>query len=79
MLNKLTKLSNNVHEVKIAILNQSIENSWQSIYEIKEGFKNGNTSKFKNDQKPLKFNNFEGRKYDYDSLEKKLLGWDNEN
>ena len=27
---------------------------------------------------PLKFNNFEGREYDYDSLEKKLLGWDND-
>lgn len=25
---------------------------------------------------PLKFNNFEAREYDYDSLEKKLLGWD---
>ena len=25
------------------------------------------------------FNNFEAREYDYDSLEKKLLGWDNEN
>jgi len=25
-----------------------------------------------------KFNNFEGREYDYDSLEKKLLGWDDE-
>jgi hypothetical protein len=24
------------------------------------------------------FNNFEGREYDYDSLEKKLLGWDND-
>ena len=81
MLTKLTKLSNNVHEAKIAILNQSIENSWQSIYEIKEGFKNGNAnnSRNKNDPKPLKFNNFEGRDYDYDSLEKKLLGWDDEN
>ncbi|SFD19884.1 DnaD and phage-associated domain-containing protein [Clostridium uliginosum] len=29
-------------------------------------------------QKPtLKFNDFEAREYDYDSLEKKLLGWDN--
>lgn len=28
--------------------------------------------------KPLRFNNFEGREYDYDSLEKKLLGWDND-
>ncbi|OOM11023.1 DnaD domain protein [Clostridium saccharobutylicum] len=26
----------------------------------------------------LKFNNFEPREYDYDSLEKKLLGWDND-
>ena len=26
--------------------------------------------------KPLKFNNFKEREYDYDSLEKKLLGWD---
>lgn len=26
--------------------------------------------------KKLKFDNFEARKYDYDSLEKKLLGWD---
>lgn len=25
-----------------------------------------------------KFNNFEAREYDYDSLEKKLLGWDND-
>lgn len=25
---------------------------------------------------PLKFNNFEAREYDYDDLEKKLLGWD---
>ena len=30
-----------------------------------------------NEKAPLKFNNFEGREYDYDSLEKKLLGWDN--
>lgn len=27
---------------------------------------------------PQKFNNFEPRQYDYDSLEKKLLGWDND-
>jgi DnaD/phage-associated family protein len=28
--------------------------------------------------KVLKFNNFEPRQYDYDDLEKKLLGWDND-
>lgn len=27
---------------------------------------------------PMKFNNFEAREYDYDDLEKKLLGWDKE-
>nr|WP_207717086.1 helix-turn-helix domain-containing protein [Clostridium beijerinckii] len=30
------------------------------------------------DVQPLRFNNFEPRKYDYDNLEKKLLGWDND-
>lgn len=79
LLTKLTKLSNDVNEVKITILNQSIENSWQSIYELKGESKNKNTSKYinMNDSKTLKFNNFEAREYDYDSLEKKLLGWDN--
>ncbi len=36
--------------------------------------KNNNT----NSKVPHKFNNFEPRQYDYDSLEKKLLGWDND-
>lgn len=31
-----------------------------------------------NSKVPHKFNNFEPREYDYDSLEKKLLGWDND-
>jgi len=36
-------------------------------------------SKQKTSNKPAtKFDNFEGREYDYDSLEKKLLGWDDE-
>lgn len=29
-----------------------------------------------NDVKPLRFNNFKAREYDYDDLENKLLGWD---
>ncbi len=33
-------------------------------------------TKDNNSQKPLRFNNFEAREYDYDSLEKQLLGWD---
>ncbi|NFA44570.1 helix-turn-helix domain-containing protein [Clostridium botulinum] len=41
-----------------------------------------NISKVKNyfksvETKKLRFNNFEAREYDYDSLEKKLLGWEN--
>lgn len=31
-----------------------------------------------NEPKPLRFNNFEPRQYDYDDLEKKLLGWDDD-
>jgi len=44
-----------------------------------KNIKNTNYQKnYNNTEKaPLKFNNFEGREYDYDSLEKKLLGWDN--
>ncbi|NSB15941.1 Lin1244/Lin1753 domain-containing protein [Clostridium beijerinckii] len=32
----------------------------------------------KNNVKVLKFNNFEPREYDYDKLEKRLLGWDDD-
>lgn len=35
-------------------------------------------SKNNNSKIGLGFNNFEARSYDYDSLEKKLLGWDND-
>lgn len=38
---------------------------------------NFNNQKSNTREKPnLKFNNFEAREYDYDDLEKKLLGWD---
>lgn len=40
--------------------------------------KNNNYNNKSNGKTPLKFNNFEPREYDYDSLEKKLLGWDND-
>lgn len=45
-----------------------------------KGNNKGNTPKTKNkgfkSQNNLKFNNFKAREYDYDDLEKKLLGWD---
>lgn len=37
---------------------------------------NANKTNNKNNNNTLGFNNFEPRDYDYDSLEKKLLGWD---
>ena len=40
--------------------------------------KNRYTQQKDKEKSKLKFNNFEGRNYDYDSLEKKLLGWDND-
>lgn len=33
---------------------------------------------FTKESKQLKFNNFEARQYDYDDLERKLLGWDSD-
>ena len=57
----------------------------KEIEEKENSYKNSNTKKSYNNQstnnynKPkLKFDNFEGRNYDYDALEKKLLGWDND-
>ncbi|MBL4930525.1 MULTISPECIES: DnaD domain protein [Clostridium] len=53
-----------------------------SIAEKEAAYRSKNT---KNTYQPkekekskLRFDNFEGRNYDYDSLEKKLLGWDND-
>ncbi|NFO41937.1 helix-turn-helix domain-containing protein [Clostridium botulinum] len=37
---------------------------------------NNSSAAYEEKAKALKFNNFEPRKYDYDSLERKLLGWD---
>lgn len=56
----------------------------QAIEEKETKFKNLAVNKNytninnKNNKPPLNFNNFEARDYDYDSLEKKLLGWDSD-
>lgn len=51
-----------------------------ALKDNKPTIKNNNYQKplYNNEKPPLKFNNFEAREYDYDSLEKKLLGWDND-
>lgn len=53
----------------------AIENKEASF---KNSSSNKNFSSPKQEVNPMKFNNFEAREYDYDSLEKKLLGWDND-
>ena len=53
-------------------LNQNISNATSTNsdkYYKNSSYKNNNT-------KNLRFHNFKGRDYDYDVLEKKLLGWE---
>ena len=61
LLGKLNKLSNSVQE-QIEILNQSILNGWQGIFPLK------------NDSGSGKKASFQGRNYDFDELERKLIG-----
>ena len=59
-MNKLEKLSQGDNDKAIKILEQSIMNSWKGLFELKE------------EKKTNKFNNFEGRQYSNDQLEKML-------
>lgn len=59
-INKLNKLSGGDNDKAIKILEQSIMNSWKGLFELKE------------EKKSNKFNNFEGRSYNNDQLEKML-------
>ncbi|MGL5380342.1 DnaD domain protein [Clostridium sp.] len=54
-----------------------IENK-EAAFKNSSNRKNYNNNISTTNKKPLKFNNFEAREYDYDSLEKKLLGWDSD-
>ena len=54
---RLAKLSGGDNAKAIAILNQSIINSWQGLFELKE------------EAKKNKFSNFTGRQYDFKALE----------
>lgn len=66
------------------ILSSWHKNKLKTIQDIEKNeadFKNSSNKKVfnnsKNNTKPkLRFDNFKGRDYDYDDLEKKLLGWD---
>ena len=59
LLNKLEKLSGGDEEKKVAILNQSIENGWKGVFELKG--------------KVVSFNNHPQRQQDSLELERKLL------
>ena len=53
----------------------------ESLISSIQNFENSKSNKVKKENKSIKqktssFNNFEPRQYDYDSLEKQLLGWD---
>lgn len=54
----------------------AIENKEVAYKASQSSHNNKNFIKKTPEVNPLKFNNFEAREYDYDSLEKKLLGWD---
>lgn len=60
---KLEIINNGNFNNRIGALIKAIENDW---------------TRSKNSSSGTSFNNFEPRQYDYDSLEKKLLGWDND-
>ncbi len=67
------------------ILSSWNKNNLRTLTDIENkeaSFKGSNAKKNftspKQEVNPMKFNNFEAREYDYDSLEKKLLGWDND-
>lgn len=66
------------------ILSKWHKNNFKTLEDIAiNDNKRSNATKYQkpsynNNDKSLKFNNFEAREYDYDSLEKKLLGWDND-
>jgi DnaD and phage-associated domain len=57
------------------ILNNWLREAYPKTYEEME-LSDSEGGKTSLSGKPLlRFNNFEGRHYDYDDLEKKLLGW----
>ena len=69
ILSKLGKLASTDTE-KIEILNQSIMNSWKGVFPLKEDNQK--------QDKPSGWKNHKDKEYDIKDIEKKLLGWDEE-
>ncbi|NFH90909.1 helix-turn-helix domain-containing protein [Clostridium botulinum] len=77
----LLQVANEKIDKVISAFNYATSKGAKNIYSYTIAALKGNYAKIKttkeNFVKKLKFNNFEPRSYDYDSLEKKLLGWEN--
>ena len=70
ILNRLNTIAENDTE-KVQILNNSIMNGWKGVFPLQKEKGAVTPNKQTNS-----FNNFQAREYDYDALEKKLLGWE---
>lgn len=66
---ELLSLSDSIEE-QLAIVKKATMSGWKSFYPLS---KKKNIEKQKKEVKKNRFNNFAGRDYDYDSLEKQLL------
>ncbi|MBN1042192.1 helix-turn-helix domain-containing protein [Clostridium botulinum] len=77
----LLKVANDKIDKIISAFNYAASKGAKNIYAYTITALKGNYAKIKTTKeeivKKLKFNNFEAREYDYDDLEKKLLGWEN--
>lgn len=74
-LDNLNELASD-DSLKIKIIDQSIMNGWKGLFPLRNNRSSPDDKNFRNKSGGSSFNNFEPREYDYDSLEKKLLGWD---
>lgn len=68
LVKKLEKLKPGDVNGQIAMLEESIEHGWDTVYLHDDNVPNNRSS-----DKKIAFNEFDQRKYDYDDLEKKLL------
>jgi len=74
MIGKLNKMTSNVNE-QIEILNQSIMNGWTGLYPLKkDSTRKEVVPDWLNKTKKPGFNDYQQREYDFDELEKELLG-----
>lgn len=75
LVNNLKGISDDP-ETQIKLLEQSILNNWQTIYPLKSDKWNDNNVKPSYSKGKEVKKDFTEREYNYDELEKKLLGWD---